>query len=187
MSVWNKKRDIKRRYDVTARIYDTRYAEEQAAKIEAALEHVKVHAGVVLDVGCGTGILFSYVADKARMTIGLDVSAKTLLKAKERARNHANVHLICADADNMPLRDKFFNRAFAITLIQNMPCQVKTLNEIRRVIKDNALIVITGLKKVFTKRKFEQLLKSADLNIIAMMDSGLKCYVAVCNKAEIHS
>src|SRR5208337_435705 len=115
MNAWDKKRDIMRRYDVTARIYDMRYAEEQAAKIEAALEHVEVKAGVVLDVGCGTGILFSYVADKARMTVGVDVSKKTLLKARERARNHASVHLVCADADNMPLRNKVFDRAFAIT------------------------------------------------------------------------
>lgn len=180
MSVWDKKRDIMRRYDVTARIYDMRYAEEQAAKIEAALRHVEVKAGMVLDVGCGTGILFSYVADKARTTVGVDVSIKTLLKAKERAKNHASVHLVCADADNMPLRDEVFDRVFAITLIQNMPRQTETLNEIRRVVKDDALIVVTGLKKVLTRSKLEQLLKNAGLNIIAMRNEGLKCYVAVC-------
>jgi malonyl-CoA O-methyltransferase len=160
-----------------------RYAEEQAAKIEAALRHVEIKADVVLDVGCGTGILFNYVADKARMTVGVDVSTKTLLKAKERAKNHASVHLVCADADNMPLRDKVFDRVFAITLIQNMPRQTETLNEIRRVVKDNALIVVTGLKKVFTRSKLEQLLKNAGLNIIAMRNEDLKCYVAVCTKA----
>lgn len=184
MSVWEKKRDIMRRYDLTARIYDMRYAEEQAAKIEAALKDVKVDAGVVLDVGCGTGLLFSYVADKARMTVGIDVSIKTLLKAKERARNYADVHLVLADADNMPLRDKVFERVFAITLIQNMPHQAETLNEIRRVVKDNDLIVVTGLKKVFTKNKLEQLLKNAGLNIIAVKNECLKCYVAVCTKAR---
>ena len=182
MSVWDKKRDIMRRYDVTARIYDMRYDEEQAAKIEAALSHVEVQAGVVLDVGCGTGVLFSYVADKAQMTVGVDVSIKTLLKAKERARNYASVHLVRADADNMPLRDKVFDRAFAITLIQNMPGQNETLTEIKRVAKDNALIVVTGLKKVFTRSKLEQLLKNAGLNIVAIGNKDLKCYVVVCTK-----
>jgi malonyl-CoA O-methyltransferase len=180
MSVWHKKRTIMKRYDVTARIYDMRYAEEQAAKIEAALRHVEVKARAVLDIGCGTGILFSYVADKARMTVGVDVSKKTLLQAKERARDYSNVHLVCADADNMPLRNDVFDTAFAITLIQNMPRQTETLREIRRVAKDNALIIVTGLKKVFTKRKLEQLLNNAGLKIIAMKDEDLKCYVAVC-------
>ena len=183
MSVWDKKRDIMQRYDVTAQIYDMRYAEEQTAKIVAALKHVKVKAGRVLDVGCGTGILFSYVADKARTTVGLDVSKRTLLKARQRAKTHASVHLILADADNMPLRDKVFGRVFAMTLIQNTPSPAETLNEIRRVAKDNALIVVTGLKKVFTKSILRQLLKNAGLNIIAMENEGLKCYVAVCTKA----
>jgi malonyl-CoA O-methyltransferase len=182
MTVWDKKRDIMRRYDATAQIYDTRYAEEQAAKIEAALRHVEVQAEAILDVGCGTGILFGYVADKAAMTVGVDVSSKTLLKAKERARNHPNVHLVCADADNMPLRDKVFDRAFAVTIIQNMPSQAETLNEIRRVVKDNALIVVTGLKKIFTKNKLQKTLKNAGLNIIVTRNKGLKCYVAVCTK-----
>jgi malonyl-CoA O-methyltransferase len=183
MTVWDKKRDIMRRYDATAQIYDTRYAEEQAAKIEAALRHVEVQAETVLDVGCGTGILFSYVADKAAMTVGVDVSSRTLLKAKERARNHPNVHLVCADADNMPLKDNVFDRAFAVTIIQNMPNQTETLNEIRRVVKDNALIVVTGLKKIFTKNKLQKTLKNAGLNIIVMRNKSLKCYVAVCTKA----
>lgn len=183
MNAWDKKRDIMRRYDATARIYDMRYAEEQAAKIEAALRHVEVQSSVVLDVGCGTGILFSYVADKARMTVGVDVSIKTLLKAKQRARNHASVHLVQADADNMPLRGGVFDRAFAITLIQNMPGQNETVNEIRRVVQENALIVVTGLKKVLTRNKLEQLLKNAGLNIIIMRNKDLKCYVAVCTKA----
>ena len=183
MTAWDKKRDIMWRYDATAEIYDTRYAEEQAAKIEAALRYVEVKAEAVLDVGCGTGILFGYVGDKAAMTIGVDVSLRTLLKAKERARNHPNVHLVCADADNMPLKDNVFDRAFAVTIIQNMPNQTETLNEIRRVVKDNALIVVTGLKKIFTKDKFKKTLKNADLNINVIKNKSLKCYVAVCTKA----
>ena len=184
MGVWDKKRNIMHRYDVTARIYDMRYAEEQTVKIKAALKHMKVKACMALDAGCGTGILFSYVADKARMTVGLDVSKKTLLKAKEKARDHTNVHLVCADVDNMPVKDGVFDRVFAITLIQNTPNPAETLNQIRRVAADNALIVVTGLKKIFTRSVFQQLLKKAGLNNVAMENEGLKCYVAVCSKAR---
>jgi len=184
MSIWDKKRDVMYRYDVTARIYDMRYAEEQTVKIEAALKHMKVKACMVLDAGCGTGILFSYVADKARTIVGLDVSKKTLIKAKERAKDHANVYLVCADVDNMPVEDRVFDRVFAMTLIQNTPNPAETLNQIRRVATDNALIVVTGLKKIFTRSVFQQLLKKAGLNNVAMENEGLKCYVAVCTKTR---
>jgi len=182
MSVWDKKRDIMQRYDVTAQIYDIRYAEEQTAKIEAALKHVKVKAGRVLDAGCGTGILFSYVADRAETTVGLDVSRKTLIRAKERAKKYANVHLIQADVDHMPFKSRIFSMVFVMTLIQNTPNPDETLNEIIRVAKANVVIVVTGLKKIFTKKTFEQLLTNAGLNVVAMEDGNLKCRVAICTK-----
>jgi ubiquinone/menaquinone biosynthesis C-methylase UbiE len=183
VSGWRKKREVMERYDLTAHMYNMRYAEEQAAKIEAALEGLKMEKyGLVLDTGCGTGILFRYVADKAKTTVGLDVSRKILLLAKEHAKNFQNVHLILADADYMPLKENIFSHVFGITLIQNMPNPVKTLREIRRVAKRNAKIVVTGLKKAFSLDEFEELLRDADLNVIFLKDEGLKCYVAVCTK-----
>jgi ubiquinone/menaquinone biosynthesis C-methylase UbiE len=183
MNEWDKKRDLMHRYDLTSHIYDMQYAEEQTAKIRAALEDVKIEKqSMVLDAGCGTGLLFGYVADKAEKTVGLDVSRKILLQAKKRAKNFQNIHLILADADNMPLNENIFSHVFSITLIQNMPNPAKTLNEIRRVAKENAIIVVTGMKKAFTLEEFEKLLLDAGLNIIALKDEGLKCYVAVCTK-----
>ncbi|MCK4439381.1 methyltransferase domain-containing protein, partial [Candidatus Bathyarchaeota archaeon] len=119
MSEWDKKRDVMQRYDLTAHIYDMRYAEEQTAKIEAAMEIIDVEKGsLVLDVGCGTGVLFNHVANKAKAIVGLDISKEILLQAKERARKFSNAHLILADADNMPLEEGMFSHVFALTLVQ---------------------------------------------------------------------
>jgi ubiquinone/menaquinone biosynthesis C-methylase UbiE len=183
MSEWSKKRDVMHRYDLTAHIYDMQYAEEQTAKIDAAFEGFKIEkSSLVLDAGCGTGILFDYVADKAETTVGLDISRKILLQAKKRAENFQGLYLILADADNMPLNENIFDHVFGITLIQNMPNPAKTLSEIRRVAKEDAVIVITGMKKAFTLEEFEELLRDAGFNIIALKDEGLKCYVTVCTK-----
>jgi len=183
MSEWDKKRGVMHRYDLTAHIYDMQYAEEQTAKIGAALEGLKMEKhSLVLDAGCGTGLLFGYVADKAEATVGLDISRKILLQAKKRVKNFQNIHLILADADNMPLNENIFSHVFGITLIQNMPNPAKTLNEIRRVAKENAVIVVTGMKKAFTLEGFEGLLRDARLGIISLRYESLKCYVAVCTK-----
>ena len=183
MSEWDKKHGVMHRYDLTAHIYDMQYAEEQTAKIRAALEGLKMEKhSLVLDAGCGTGLLFGYVADKAEATVGLDISRKILLQAKKRVKNFQNMHLILADADNMPLKENIFSHVFGITLIQNMPNPAKTLNEIRRVAKENAVIVVTGMKKAFTLEGFEGLLRDARLGIISLRYESLKCYVAVCTK-----
>jgi len=183
MSEWAKKYDVMRRYDLTAHLYDMRYAEEQIAKIEAAVESVQIEGhGSVLDVGCGTGLLSIYIANKAKMIVGLDISRKTLLQAKKRTKTSTNAHLILADADNMPLKENAFNHVFALTLIQNTPSPLETLAEIKRVAEENAMIIITGLKKKFSIEAFKELLQDADLNVIALKHENLNCYVAVCTK-----
>lgn len=183
MSGWIKKRRVMRDYDTTAGMYDRRYAEEQAAKIEAALKHVNNDTcKSVLDVGCGTGILFDYVADEARTLVGLDLSKKILLHAKQRSEKRSNVHLVQADADNMPLKSQSFTHVFALTLIQNAPDPKQTLKEIKRVAEEEATIVITGLRKIFSKLALTQLLENAGLKIEALEEKSLKCHVVVCTQ-----
>ena len=183
MNEWDKKRRVMHRYNLTVDIYDMRYAEEQAAKIEATLDILKVQKhSLVLDAGCGTGLLFDYVTDKAETIVGLDISKKILFQAKKRAKNFQNIHLILADADNMPLKENIFSHVFGITLIQNMPNPAKTLNEIKRVARRDAVIVITGLKKAFTLEQFKELLRDTGFDIVAFKDENLKCHVAVCTK-----
>jgi ubiquinone/menaquinone biosynthesis C-methylase UbiE len=160
-----------------------RYAEEQRAKIEAALSSVKIGKGnLVLDAGCGTGLLFDYIAEKTEAIVGLDISRKTLLQAKNRSRKFANVHLTLADADYLPFKNEVFSQVFAITLIQNMPDPAKTLNEIKRIAKEDAVIVVTGLKRKFSLEAFRGLLCKLGLNVIELKSDNLKCYVAICSK-----
>jgi ubiquinone/menaquinone biosynthesis C-methylase UbiE len=183
MNEWDKKRDTMQHYDLTANIYDMQYAGEQEAKIEAAMKGLNIEKhGLVLDAGCGTGLLFNHIADKADGVVGLDISREILLQAKKRAKKFQNVNLIWADADHMPLINNAFSHIFAITLVQNMPDPVKTLNEAKRVAKTDAVIVVTGLKKKFTVEIFEELLRKVGLKVLEIRNGNLKCHVAICIK-----
>lgn len=185
MSEWNQKRDVMQHYNLTAKSYNELYADEQRAKIETALGKVRVAKDIlILDCGCGTGLLFEYVAPKVQTVVGLDISKGVLEKAKKRAKKLGNVHLILADADYMPFRDCIFGGVFAVTLLQNMPDPEKTLTELERVAGANAFLVATGLKRKFSLASFEALLRKLKLNIIEILDgdTALKCYVAVCVK-----
>jgi ubiquinone/menaquinone biosynthesis C-methylase UbiE len=155
------------RYDITAAMYNARYAEEQEAKYKAALASVNV-AGAVMDVGCGTGLLFSHV------------SAKLLLQAKKRAKAYGNVHVVRADADHLPVKADGFTTVFAFTVLQNMPKPAETLLELKRAAKRDGAIVVSGLKKTFALEAFEHLLQQAGLRVVSLKDDAvLKCYVAV--------
>jgi ubiquinone/menaquinone biosynthesis C-methylase UbiE len=179
MNKWKQKRSVKQRYDTTAEMYDARYTEEQEAKYKAALAGLNV-AGAVLDAGCGTGLLFSHVAAQAEMVVGVDVSRKLLLKAKERTKSFRNAHVVQADADHLPVKSACFAVVFAFTVLQNMPKPAETLTELKRAAKRNGAIVVTGLKKAFSLKAFEALLQQAGLRVVSIKDdAALKCYVAV--------
>lgn len=172
-------------YNLTAKSYDELYAQEQKAKIETALEKVRIaYNSLILDCGCGTGLLFEYVADKAKTIVGLDISRGVLEKAKKRAKKFGNVHLVLADADHQPFKDSVFSHIFAVTLLQNMPNPEETLIELKRVAMENAFFVVTGLKKKFSRASFEVLLHKLKLRVIEVRDgsAALKCYVALCVK-----
>jgi ubiquinone/menaquinone biosynthesis C-methylase UbiE len=87
--------------------------------------------------------------------------------------------LVQADADHMPFKKNHFSVVFAFTVLQNMPKPLETLNEIKRVAKPEASIVVTGLKKAFSLEAFRTLLESAGLRLVSLEDAdALKCYVA---------
>jgi ubiquinone/menaquinone biosynthesis C-methylase UbiE len=171
-------------YDATASIYESRYEKIQTAKIMAALRNLRTTKyGWVLDAGCGTGILLDHVAGNTTAVVGLDISRKTLIEAKKRAKNHVNVHLIWADVEYMPIKSDVFESVFAVTVLQNTPSPHNALREINLAAKNDAVIAVTGLKKVFKKEFFQRLLENAGLDVVALENDGLECYVAVCSKA----
>jgi len=186
MQEWKEKRSNMRHYDQQAIVYDVQYLGEQNAKIEYALSSTELKPNeVVLDLGCGTGFLFQHINKSIRLLVGLDISSKALREAKKRTKNMPNIVLVRADADNTPFPDCIFDRVFAITLLQNMPNPMKTISEMKRIGKPQAIFAITGLKKKFTQESFVNLLKTARLKVSTLeTDQQLKGHIAVCTNAE---
>lgn len=179
MSAWKRKLDTMKHYDACAKVYDSQYSQEQKAKIEFVLKflHLKSER-LILDVGCGTCILFEYLLDKAKILVGIDISKNILREAKAKFKGKANIFLIQADADYLPFPNGVFDAVFAITLLQNMPSKKVTLKELKRVAKPNASILVTGLKKSFKLERFKALLEDFSLKKIWDLE-GLKDYIAL--------
>jgi malonyl-CoA O-methyltransferase len=181
LSSWSKKRSVTNRYNITSESYDEQYAQEQAAKYRAA-QQVLVQScyDVVLDVGCGSGLFFSCVADKVQFVVGVDISRNLLLKAKTHAKSLCNVHVVQADADYLPFKPAVFDVVFSFTMLQNMPSPRKTLFEFKSQVKVDGKLVVTGLKKVFGLVSFLDLFEVGGLRLFEFIDEpDLKCYVAI--------
>jgi len=185
MAEWSQKRRTMRHYDQSAAVYDAQYYEEQEAKIKAALTGFTLKKeNILLDAGCGTGLLFPHIAEKAKLFVGIDTSGIILKEAKKRLKHHTNAIIIRADVDYIPFPNETFDAVFAITLLQNTPKPKKTLTEMRRVATRDTTIVATGLKKAFTRKEFTRLLRGVGLEIkVLRLDANLKEHVAICTKS----
>ena len=187
MPEWKEKIETMEHYDREAAIYNVQYLEEQNSKIEDIVNSIRFNQDDhVIDLGCGTGFLFEQISQKIKILVGIDLSINSLKEAKKRLKKSSNIALVRADADNIPFLNQFFDKIIAISLLQNMPNNLKTLEEMKRIAKSETVFAITGLKKKFSKVSFLNLLVSANLNVIRLStDQKLKGYIAICKDKNL--
>ncbi len=135
-------------YNEMAKSYNGLYEEEQLNKLNIIKKYLKVKKSYkLLDIGCGTGISTNFFDCDS---VGVDKS-KGMLKFCSEKR-------ILGNAEKLPFKDKSFDVILCITAIHNFDDQEKALNEIKRVKKYKAQIVITLLKKSKNYNKMKKLI-----------------------------
>jgi len=161
-------------YDATASIYDKRYSIIQCRKYEYVGGSPN-RQDTVLDVGCGTGLLFHGFGHNIGSIVGVDLSIKMLrVGLRNLRRSTLRADFLRADADSLPFRDKTFTRVTSITVLQNMPEPSSTIKEIARVTSVGGQVALTCLKKKHDLLSLKRsILSSATgLNITSEWDSG---------------
>ena len=143
---------LREKYNATSSGYDELYRDEQFEKY-AVVVHITKLRGMILDNGCGTGLLLEYLVSirklsKIAIYICLDLSPGMLSKARERViklgLGHV-VEIVEADAENLPLREKSMDHTVSFTMIDLVEDKLKALKEMDRVTRTAA--IVTSLKK----------------------------------------
>lgn len=140
---------VRTKYRATHTSYDELYREEQRSKYDKIVEIIKLD-GIVLDLGCGTGLLQEYLAErgylgKVKTLIGLDLTREMIMLAKTKIRKINVDHLIDyieADAENIPLRQNSTDITISVTVLNLLEDPCKALEEIDRVTRHKAVITI---------------------------------------------
>jgi SAM-dependent methyltransferase len=96
----------------------------------------------VLDVGCGTGYGASLLAAKARLVVGVDNAPEAIEYAQANYPG-GNLRFAVADCRNLPFPDGFFDLAVIFEVIEHIPEQTQCLGEIRRVLGQQGLLVLS--------------------------------------------
>lgn len=174
------KSEVKRNYDeLGGGLYDLRYRDEQDRKYDAAfLVTIPRRDELILDDGCGTGMLLSRLDSPA---VGLDLTPSLLRTAKGKLRE--DHHLVLGDAEHLPIKNSVFGVVYAITLIQNTPDKRKAVLEMSRVINTNGRILVTALKALFDPDFLTDLLEEVNLKNVNMIgDAGTNDWIVFTEK-----
>lgn len=94
-----------------------------------------------LDIGCGSGYLLNQAACKRG--VGTDISDLMVKTAREKCENNGKKFIVQSDAENLPFKNKSFNKIVSTEVIEHIMCPIALLKEIERISRNDAVVVIT--------------------------------------------
>lgn len=92
----------------------------------------------MLDVGCGKGLFSLACARNASQVVSIDVDI-TALKGISAP---SNMHRLCCDAWNLPLKQESFDLVLAISSLEHIQSPEIALREFKHVLKPKQFLVI---------------------------------------------
>ena len=141
----NYKEDARKTFDKMATKYENHYYGRLSRIIynKVALKIKEFKNDFILDLGCGKGLFLEIIKGYKSKLYGADVSPMMIKCAQERVGNH--VELKVADSDNLPWVDNSFDIIVCILSFHHYPSPEKSLDEMKRVLKNNGHITIAEM------------------------------------------
>lgn len=130
-----------------------RYVPEESGDIQ--LEHMhryalakRLAAGKrVLDLACGEGYGSMQLIETAVCVTGIDVDPRAISHARMRYRK-AGLHFVAGSAASLPVSDRSFDLVVSFETIEHLHQQEEMLAEIRRVLTEDGLLLISSPNKL---------------------------------------
>ncbi len=125
-------------FDKAANRWDAGWKPDQYARLAEILDAAAIkHNARVLDIGCGTGVLFPLIEYRVEHVVAVDLSEKMLRCAQKKAA----VPLVRADALALPFTETF-DWAICNSVFPHFSDAPQALVAIRRVLKTGGTLLI---------------------------------------------
>ena len=136
-------------WDKNAGRYDRFMRKDRAAYDEMyVLIRPVVKAKTVLELATGTGLIAKHIVNAAAHIEATDASAEMIAEAKRDNRS-AKLHFSVQDMFRLPYADKSFDVVIVSNALHIVPQPEKALAEIRRVLKDDGVLIAPTFTHVY--------------------------------------
>ena len=128
-------------WDKNAGRYD-RFMRKDAAAYEQMYELLRpvVRQKTVLELATGTGLIAKHIVRYADHIEATDASQKMIEQAKQGVKS-AKLYFSVQDMFHLPYADQSFDVVIVVNALHIVPEPEKALSEIRRVLKDDGVLV----------------------------------------------
>lgn len=128
-------------WDKNAGRYD-RFMRKDAAAYEQLYELLRpvVRQKTVLDLATGTGLIAKHIVRYADHIEATDASQEMIEQAKQGVKS-AKLYFSVQDMFHLPYADQSFDVVIVVNALHIVPEPEKALSEIRRVLKDDGVLV----------------------------------------------
>ena len=128
-------------WDKNAGRYD-RFMRKEAAAYEQMYELLRpvVRQKTVLDLATGTGVIAKHIVRYADHIEATDASQEMIEQAKQGVKS-AKLYFSVQDMFHLPYADQSFDVVIVVNALHIVPEPEKALSEIRRVLKDDGVLV----------------------------------------------
>ena len=116
------------------------YITKEGERVELATRYVN-KCDLLLDVGCGNGIIACFLKEKVNQIHGVDNSRQNLKEAKKRGLKVKNIDL---DEEDLPYEDNFFDYVICLDVIEHIKEPIDLLKKIYRVLKRSGRLILSA-------------------------------------------
>ncbi|MCG3226516.1 MAG: class I SAM-dependent methyltransferase [Candidatus Heimdallarchaeota archaeon] len=177
-----RKAELRRKYDTTAKAYDTRYTDIQNRKYLEVFSKFDVKVSdVIVDVGSGTGLLLDFLHYNKGNIFCCDLSFNML---KEGKKKHQHDHFVCADSEFLPFRDSSADIVSSFTVFQNLPNPSAVMNQIIPILKYGGALILTALQKKYKIEDLRKLIAQTNLKIDTIWNLTYEDTSVIARKVE---
>lgn len=109
---------------------------------EYIVSEIPLYSEMVLDCGCGSAWLASYLLPKNKMVVSTDLALTNVKKALEIYPYNKHFGVVC-DSLNLPFKENSFHTVVASEIIEHVINPEKFVGELFNTLKQNGLLLVS--------------------------------------------